>query len=266
VSYAPSFLYDPLNSDIAHLVLYSDSDKNRRAELANAFGEVFQEFNTIEEAEIVSVKNQFIEHLTGPLAPPPADRKVIEVQRAAMDWISGYEYESFEYLASQYNAVTVEEVASFGGYVQANAMFALPGETRLLPGFGNMAPISIAPVVGGPWAIHKDSPVQPEKLVYSPDGVSLLLPDGSHSTVRFSGLAAALCYEDGGVLLIGSDAVSIMVEPTLWRDGQNISSGIREQVPEHLRIDRGPRPADTIPKPTTTAWQRFREKFNVRSR
>jgi hypothetical protein len=266
VSYAPSFFYDPLNSEIAHLVLYADSDKNRRAELANAFGEVFQEFNTIEDAEIESVINQFVERFTGPLAPPPADRKVIEVQRAAMAWILGHEYESLEYVASQYNAVTVEEVASFGSYVQANAMFALPGEARLLPGFGKMAPVSIAPVVRGPWAIHMDSPVRPEKLVYSPDGVSLLLPDGSHYTVRFSELAAALCYEDGGVHLIGSDAVSIMVEPTLWRDGQNISSRIREQVPEHLRIDRGPRPADTIPKPTTTAWQRFREKFNVRTR
>jgi hypothetical protein len=266
VSYAPSFFYDPLNSEIAHLVLYADSDKNRRAELANAFGEVFQELNTIEDAEIESVINQFVERFTGSLAPPPADRKVIEVQRAAMAWILGHEYESLEYVASQYNAVTVEEVASFGSYVQANAMFALPREARLLPCFGKMAPVSIAPVVRGPWAIHMDSPVRPEKLVYSPDGVSLLLPDGSHYTVRFSELAAALCYEDGGVHLIGSDAVSIMVEPTLWRDGQNISSRIREQVPEHLRIDRGPRPADTIPKPTTTAWQRFREKFNVRTR
>ena len=52
VSYAPTVSYAPLNSDIAHLVLYADSDQNRRAELANAFGKVFQQLNVLEDEEM----------------------------------------------------------------------------------------------------------------------------------------------------------------------------------------------------------------------
>ena len=262
VSYAPSVFYDPLNSDIAHLVLYADSDKDHRAELANAFGEVFQQLNVLEHAEIESARNQILELRIGSLAPSPADRKVMDVQRAAMSWILGDEYESLESGARHLNSVTIEDVSSFASRIQENVMFALPGGAKLLPGFGKMAPASIAPVVQGRWAKHMDSPVRREKLVYGSDGVSLLQPDGSHHTVRFSELAAVLSYEDGGVHLIGSDAAYLMVEPTLWRDGQSICSMVREQVPEQLLIDQGSSPADTIPKPTTTTWQRFRETFN----
>jgi hypothetical protein len=74
-------------------------------------------------------------------------------------------------------------------------------------------------------------------------------------------LAAVLCYEDGGVHLIGSDAAAVMIEPTLWRNGTAICSEILEQVPEQLLIDQGPRPANAIPQPTTTAWQRFRARY-----
>ena len=52
VSYAPSVSYEPLNLELAHLVLYADSDKNRRKELANAFDEVIQQFNVLEEEEL----------------------------------------------------------------------------------------------------------------------------------------------------------------------------------------------------------------------
>ena len=40
VSYLPRVFYDRLNADIAHLVLYADSDMDHRKELASVFGEV----------------------------------------------------------------------------------------------------------------------------------------------------------------------------------------------------------------------------------
>jgi zinc protease len=261
VSYAPTVYYEPLNADIAHLVLYADSDQNRRAELANVFDEVFQQLNILEHEEMASARNRILDRWIGSLIPPPADLYVMELQRSAMDWILGNEYESLETQASQLNLVTVEEVASFARGVQANAMFALPGGAKLLPGFGTMVPGSMAPVVQGHRAKNMDSPIRREELVYGPDGVSVVWPNGSHGTIRFSELAAALSYEDGCVQLIGYDATWVAVEPSLWRDGPGICRQIRAHIPEHLLIDQGTRAADVIPKPTTTAWQRFRARL-----
>jgi hypothetical protein len=258
VSYSPSVSYEPLNSDFAHLVLYADSDKDRRAELASAFDEVFQQFKDLEEVEIESARNQLLEYRIGSLAPPPEVQKFMKVQRAAMDWILGNEYEPWESSVSQLNSVTIEDVSSIVRSILANAIFALPKGARLSPGFGTRAPISTATAVQGRRVKHLDSPIRREVLVYGPEGVSLLWQDGSHYTVRFSELAAVLYYKDGALQLIGSDAASIVVEPTLWRSGQGICNEILKQVPAQLRIDQGSRPADSIPVPTTTAWQRFR--------
>jgi hypothetical protein len=258
LSYAPSVFYDPLDASIAHLVLHADSDQSRRGDLTKIFGEVFQGFGEIDEAEVEAARTQILEHQIGSLAPPASDQMVMEVQRAAMDWIMGKEFEPLEYSAAKYQSVTVDDVTTFVRDLQSTAMFALPSGVPIMPYFGNKTPISTWPVVQGHKAENIDAPIRREELIYGFDGVSFLWADGSHSTVRYSDLAVVLCYEDGGILLVGNDAASVMVEPTLWRDGKYICSKIREQAPAQLVIDQYPRPTDTIPKPTTTAWQRFR--------
>jgi len=261
VSYAPSVFYDPLNADTAHLVLYADSDRDHRAELSNTFGEVVKGLGEIDESEVETARRQIREYWTGTLAPPPADRMVLEAQRAAVDWILGKEYESLELIATQLLAVTAGDVSTFGGDVQAMAMFALPGEAAWRPWFGKQAPISTVSAVQGRETLSIDAPIRRERLVHGPDGVSMLFPNGSHCTVRYSELAAALHYDDGCVCLIGSDAATVTVEPMLWHDGQNVCRTIRERVPAQLLLDQHSRPANAIPKPTTTAWQRFRARL-----
>ena len=138
-------------------------------------------------------------------------------------------------------------------------MFALPGKAEIRPWTGKKAPVSMGLAVKGREIRCFDSPIQRERLVHGQDGVSVLWPDGSHWTVRYAELAAALHYEDGCVRLIGTDATCVTIEPTLWRDGQNVCRKILEQVPAHLRLAQDPRSADAIPRPKTTAWQRLRE-------
>jgi zinc protease len=258
VSYAPRVFYDHLNADTAHLVLYADSDKDHRAELASIFGEVFEGFGQVDDAEVETARQQLLERWTGTLAPPLTDRIVMDVQRAAMDWIFGKEFESTEALVAEMLSVTASDVSKFGRDAQATAMFALPGKAAMRPWAGKPAPPSSGHAVQGREILSIDAPIQRERLVNGSDGVSVLFPNGSHWTARYSDLAAALYYEDGCVRLIGSDATTVIVEPTLWRDGQNVCRKIRERVPVHLLLAQGSRSADAIPKPKTTAWQRFR--------
>ena len=261
VSYSPSVAYEPLNFDLAHMVLYANSDKSRREELAKAFDEVFQQLSVLAEGELEFVRDQMLEHWNGSLALQPADRKIMEVQRAAREWILGSEYEPLESAASQLNAVTAEDVSAFAHTLQESVIFALPVAARIWPGFGTPASVSTASAVQGRRIKHLDSPIRGEVLVYGADGVSFHGSDGSQLTARYSELAAVLCYPDGALQLISSEAASLMIEPTLWPSGQGICNEILEHVPEQLRIDQGSRPAESIPMPTTTAWQRFRARI-----
>ncbi len=262
VSYAPSVLYEPLNVDVAHLVLYADSDQNRRAELADAFGEMFEKFQEIDDAEVDTARKQYIDGMTGSLAPPLSDRLVLEVQRAAVDWLLGREFESLESLAAEAASVKAADVAAFVGELQRTSVVALPGKATIRPWMGNKAPLSLGQVVEGREIASMDAPLQRDRLIHGPEGVSIRGPDGSHITVRYSDLAAALHYEDGCICLIGADATFLNVEPTLWRKGAAICREIFERVPGQLVLQQGARAAEAIPKPRTTAWQRFRSSFS----
>jgi hypothetical protein len=264
VSYAPSVFYDHLTANTAHLVLYADSDEERRAELADVFGEAIVELGEVEESELETAQNHIREGWTGALAPPPADRMIVEAQRAAMDWILGREFEPLGSVAAELLTVTIDDLSAFSSEMRATAMFALPGGAFLQSCFGERASLSVGPVVQGCIAQSVDAPIHRQRLVHGPDGVSVLNPDGSHCTVRYSELAAALYYEDGCVCLIGVDAATVTVEPTLWRGGKSVCHRIRERVPAHLVVDQRSRPADAIPRPMTTAWQRLRARLTKR--
>jgi hypothetical protein len=186
---------------------------------------------------------------------------VLEAQRAATDWVLGKEFESLESNATQLASVDANAVVGVNRDVHATAMFALPSGAAWQPCFGQRALISTVPPVQGHTTLSVDAPIRPERLVHGPDGVSMIWLDGTHCTVRYDELAAALHYDDGCVTLIGSDAATVAVEPTLWPDGQRLCRTIRERVPPHLLLDQLSRPLTSIPKPSTTAWQRFRARL-----
>jgi len=257
LSYGPTVFYVPLDADVAHLVLYADADEARRAELAEAYGEVFAGLVEFDDAEVEDARARIRDHWSGALAPPLEYRVTGEVQRAAHDWLFDKPFAPREALESELEATTKDDVAAVGRQMHSTVMFALPGAAKLEPWCGTPVPVCTAPMVQGREAASMDAPIQRERLRYGPDGVSLVAPDGSHITVRYAQLALALHYDDGCVTLIGSDAVTLTIEPTLWRGGREICRQIRERVPEHLLFAQPARHASEIPKPSTTAWLRF---------
>ena len=257
LSYGPGVYYFPLDANVAHLVLYADSDEARRADLANAFGEVVAGLAEIDDAEVEAARARIQDHWTGALAPPLEDRVTGEVQRAALDWLFGKPYEPKEALEAELAGTTRDDVAAVARQMHASVIFALPGAAQPGPWCGSPIPVSTAPIVRGHETASMDAPVRPERLRYGEDGVSLVAPDGSHCTVRYERLALALHHDDGCVSLIGDDAATLRIEPTLWRDGHEICRAIRERVPGHLLVKQPPRSPSEIPGPSTTAWQRF---------
>ncbi|GAA3351894.1 hypothetical protein GCM10020358_83310 [Amorphoplanes nipponensis] len=86
------------------------------------------------------------------------------------------------------------------------------------------------------------------QLVAGPEGVGLI---GAHQreSVRFAECVALLAWPDGRRLLIGADAVSVTVEPTLYAGAAAIPSAIDAAVPAHLRIEMPAREPWAIPRP-----------------
>jgi predicted nucleic acid-binding Zn ribbon protein len=258
VSYAPIVHYDPLDANTAHLVLYADSEPARREELADAFGEVVEGLKEFDGSEIEIAHEEIHERWVGSLALPQAQLGLVEVNRAAVDWLNGLDFKPLGLLDAEAKSVTAGDLVDFSGDVQRSVMFAMPGMLPIRPWIGESVEASSVPLVEGRRIRALDAPVQREVLIHGPDGVSVLWPNGWYTTVRYSGLAAAVCYEDGYVRLMGHDAAMVIVEPTLWRDGENVCREIRESVPEHLLLNHGARSIGTIPRPTANAWQRLR--------
>lgn len=257
LSYSPAVMYDPITADTAHLILYADSEPNRRVELSDAFGEVFEGLAVINDAELESARKEYLDHMTGPLAPPLQDRIHIEIQRAAIDWILGRENDPIEVVAAEMETVTTADITAFLDGIRKASLIALPSGAYIREWAGERAPNSLGERVKGREVHSVDYPIDRVKLVHGLDGVSLRLPDATHYTVRYHELAGAVHYDDGGVILIGNDATWLTVEPTLWRKGRSVSRAIYDRLPGELLLEHGDRPENEIPKPKTTAWQRF---------
>jgi predicted Zn-dependent peptidase len=258
VSYSPSVFYDPLDANTASLTLYADSDQNRRNELVQAFGDFYEKLTEINEAEVDSAKKRQQEQMAGSLAPSASDRAFMEIQRCAIEWIFGREFQSAEQILEEALLVSADDVMAFGRNVPQTTIFALPPNVKVWPWMGKQANSSHSSPLAGREILCVDAPIQPMRLVHTQEGVSVKWPNGSHNTILYSNLAAVVQFEDGCIHLVGSNANWIAIEPTLWRNGAAICKEICKQVPPHLLIENGSRPPDQIPKPTTTAWQRFR--------
>lgn len=266
LSYNPMVNYFPLDADTAHVTVYADSPKDHREKLAKEFGELIAGLGEIEPSEVENARQSLLKKMSGSLAPSPDDRRLAMLSAAAWAYLFGNKFETIEDLEAGYASVAASDVSRIGFDLQKTALFALPGEAKLQACFGEKAPFAVASAVKGRKIPHADAPINRERLVLSPEGVSHIWPDGSHLTVRYAELAAAYYFEDGCVCLISEDLCHVAVEPLLWRGGKDISREIREQVPEQMLFAEGSRTPDAIPRPRTTAWQRIRAFISLNRR
>lgn len=257
VSYSPRVVYEPLDRERAHLVLFADSQKERRRELAEAFGEVFRSFDSIDPSTISAARDRCLERLVGPLAPPKDEVALQELQRAAVDWSMRKDFEPIDQLAEQLERVDSAQLGEFVSRMKSSALFAMPGAARIEPWIGTRALETTAKRVEGRSIKNVDFPVRKETLIVSDQGISVLLADESDRTVRYGGTAAVLRYGDGAVGIVGKDDGWLMIEPGLWPDGQKICETIAASVPDDLVIDQPAREPDAIPKPRLTRSRRL---------
>lgn len=153
-------------------------------------------------------------------------------------------------------AVTAEEVRAVAGEFKANALAQVP-------------------VIGLDWAGWRDvngqvlDPVQGKtvrsldgehQLVLSPDGVTFVA-GSANVTVRYTSLALLIDHADGGIEMIGNDACTIRIEPTLFPLTPDERHRLVQRADPARTVRRPARRPDEIPRPDNR-----RRGFSLRRR
>jgi zinc protease len=86
-------------------------------------------------------------------------------------------------------------------------------------------------------------------LIVGPDGVSIVSADDEAVTVRYDECALAAVFPDGGRVLIGFDAISLPVEPTLYQDLAQALPELDARIAPADRVDLPARMPEQIPRP-----------------
>jgi predicted Zn-dependent peptidase len=260
LSYNPGINYDPLDANVAHVVFFADCDISRQEELDVAFGDYFTALQDISADEVLAAIDHIRSTRIGSLAPSRDERSIFEAWTAARAVLLDMEYESVEDLVAETDRVTLDDVFAVATEVRDSVMFALRRDARSQPWMGQAVPPVTQSMVRGRAVSSVDAPVRLEQLIVSDDGVSLLWPNGTHQTVRYSTLVAARAFQDDCIDLVGTDAVFLRVEPRLWRGGHSVCRAILEHVPTRLVLHvSGPR--NVIPVTRATWPQKIRAAF-----
>jgi hypothetical protein len=118
------------------------------------------------------------------------------------------------------------------------------------------APVWSSAAVKGRSFRSQDYPADRRRLVLGPDGVSLM--DGRRiATVRYADCVGMLSWADGARSLFGSDAMNVHVEPRLWRLPRGALQLVDAAVPADRVAHMPDRPAESLPRPTTSRAQRL---------
>jgi hypothetical protein len=257
LSYSPAVAYEALTADRAHVVAWADSAPERRGQLADSFVELLEGLAEGLEADVEPARKRVLDAVDQAERDRPDLVALQMVQSAARDHLLGSKPLGAEEVRRDFAEASLATVATVAKGLRDEALVALPPLTRPRPWVGEHGrTVGTTPITGVAIA-RLDAPITKERLVSSPEGVTVQMPDGAHLTIRYGQLAAALRWSDGGIALISRDATELRVEPTLWRDGQRICDEIRARIPKGLLLERGERPLQDIPKPATTRAQRW---------
>ncbi|MCO5973821.1 peptidase M16 family protein [Actinoallomurus soli] len=253
ISYSPDASYDVRDADVAHVMAFADGLPEKHAELVSAF--VFHFRLTAEEAASGEEITDIVHRLRTAYRDSPSGGAYGNALRElfGLEPISEADHEA------NLDAVDPEAVLKVGAEAFQSALLMAPG--RELPGARfHPAPWGSDDVVDGRVLRSADAPVDTERLIVGPDGVSRV--QGSRRvTVRFSECEAMLAWPDGGRRLIGRDGFSLTVEPTLWAGGSSLAALLDDAVPAERIVPRPQRSPDRIPRPTTTRYQRVRARL-----
>ncbi|WP_326551645.1 M16 family metallopeptidase [Micromonospora sp. NBC_01813] len=244
LSYTTAAHYEPRGDGNAVITAVADAPTGKETAVLGGFIDVLAKIRVgrVDETDVAAVVGK----ATASLSSMEADGA--RLPSMALDLLTGQPVASSDDRTRQLKEVTVESVqavattalksallmtprargADWAGFVEAES-----GTVGLLPGTSHRG-------LGG---------LDGQRLVIGAQGVSLVSESGQVASVRYDRCVAMLAWPDGGRQLIGDDAISIRLEPTVY---QGATAELADAaIPAQLRVDMPARDPQEIPQPET---------------
>jgi zinc protease len=246
LSYTAAAVYEPRDTTYATLTALVDALPEKKDAALGGFIDVLAKLRVgrIAQSDVDAVvaKNKDV-----------LDHPEVHAGRLpsyAFNVLIGYENISIEQLRTELAEVTAADIHEVAQEATASGLLMVPdGHDARWAGFV-AAPTRSERAVNG--LRYQSKETADVGLVVGADGASIVAPDGI-ITVRFNECAALLAWPDGGRIMIGDDAISLRVEPTLYTIDPAVVSTIDNSVPRANHIAMPAREPDEIPQPAPPA-------------
>ena len=241
-SYAVATEYLPFGADQVDIFASADVADEREGAALGAFVDALASlrWGTIDPAELAEICGRMRTDLSHPMA------EAARLPGAAADLLVGAELIPTEQLIAEAATVTPQQVQQFAERAAATALLLTPrGHSAEWAGFRPAPNWSTGPAEGPAVAAHGDPA---RHLVIGPDGVSETA-EGHTVAVAYADCQAMLVWPDGGRALVGADAITCSVEPTLYPLDPQALGYLDQRIPPSLVVRMPPRAPDAIPVP-----------------
>ncbi|WP_431678503.1 insulinase family protein [Kitasatospora sp. KL5] len=175
-------------------------------------------------------------------AEPDADPA--RLPGCAADLLTGLPVRSREEIRAELAAVTPDDVRTVAQQALAGGLLRVPAGHRADWAGYAAAPLHSAEAVDG--TRHRSREAGGPDLLVGRAGVSLVR-EGEAATVRYDACAAFLAWPDGGRRLIGTDGISVEVEPGCHAVDAHTLATIDAAVPPQAYVRMPPRAAQARP-------------------
>lgn len=240
LSYTAHAEYAALDAHTARILVYADStDQNEDAVVGGMVDSLAAlREGRIEQRDLDTARRAFVDAVEHRIDPGSLGLYAFERLLHRED------IRSLRDLAAEVEAVTLADLVSVFEAFWRDGMWLTPGESA--DWFGASVIDYSSPHVEGRWYDYVGSR---EFLVLGDEGVSWVAP-GQTLTVRADACDLFLSTDDGARLMIGHDAVSITVEPTLIRGfgGEQLAQ-LDAIFAREQRVSIEARPSGRIPEP-----------------
>ncbi|MEU7921456.1 insulinase family protein [Micromonospora zamorensis] len=245
LSYTAATNYDSRGDGFAVLSALADALPGKQDAVLGGFLDVLAALRVgrIDEDDVTSVVSRAAAALEGD------DADAARLPSVAFQLLTDQPVLDRDQLVRELKAVDAASVRDAAAEALESALLMTPlGTTAEWAGFTAAPTGSTAAPAPAASDKHHASGVDPaERLTVGLEHVSRVNPDRQATTVRFDNCAALLAFPDGGRLLVGNDAVSVRIEPTIYRGVD--TAAIDARVPAQRRIAMPAREPGQIPQP-----------------
>jgi predicted Zn-dependent peptidase len=231
-SYTATTSYDTRSDGFAIVTALADALPEKRAAALGGFIDVLAKLRVgrVEQPDVDAVLAKAMESLKHP------ELAAARLPGCAVNLLTGQPNKTVEEMRSDLRATTAGEVHQVAVEAMSTALLMVPQGLRAdWAGFTAAPDQSPGAVPGNRFLSREEDGTS---LVIGAEGVSLVVAAGAR-TVRFADCAVALAWPDGARQLIGYDAISLGIEPTLFT----------AQPADLAAIDGGLDPAVVVPMP-----------------